>query len=632
MANWVISEGCTIDIHSKDQIVINRGKPIHLRRQCWDLLIALLEAKRHNRILTFDQIGWILWPNNGGWDAARKESFKKVLDEIRKAIGSDSISNTYGMGYSLTYEIEEREEFVPNSDWNEYYEKLWQNHYKGTVRDQVATGNVRELIDFFVLPSITTQNGKVVESPFSAQHFSKYLMAGSGFGKSTLLDILLLCNVVDNLLKFKPQSLSENTKEKNQKYRKLRESLFGVSDKRLFPVFINSDRANTQSYSSALELAEVYEMDCFKSMVSEANSNGTLLFLIDSIDEVESEKLVDYLKSINQLLSDYPKANVVFASRFLGKKSMPFAYDLLHIKELNLKDIKEITFSMLSQNEAEKLLERIYDNSYLRSLVKNPFMLMTILETKGERLIHHLLESIVNAIIDRRWEKHHYDISSEDIKLLLGFLACKFVFENKKEADISEIRQCFIKAGDNLKLHGASFDVPSQNIEYFLKTLSSQSGILNIVNVHHVEKYLFQDSLIMCWLAANYITKIINESTEIHDREGMRGIWANLNWFDSFLHSISARETYLSAFAVSALVMTLVMSSEVNGQDIQKSVLYFLVCRDATSLNEQEQLNICTGYKDLINNSFGENDITNRSNSDSLKLIQKMLSFHKEQT
>ena len=206
------------------------------------------------------------------------------------------------------------------------------------------------------------------------------------------------------------------------------------------------------------------------------------------------------------------------------------------------------------------------------------------------------------------------------------------MFENKNDADISEIRQCFIKAGDNLKLHGVSYDVPSQNIEYFLKTLSSQSGILNIVNQHHVEKYLFQDTLVMCWLAANYINKIINESSEIHDRDGMSGIWANIYWLDNFLRTISSRETYLSVSAVNVLVMTLVMSSEINGQDIQKSLLYFLVCRDATSLNEQEQLNICTGYRDIINNFFGENDITNRSSSDSLKLIHKMLDIHTSRT
>lgn len=513
----------------------------------------------------------------------------------------------------------------------EYCEKLWINHHKGIVRDHVATGNVRELIDFFVIPSITTASGKVVSMPFEGSKFSKFLMAGSGFGKSTLLDMLLLCNVAKKLFELRSSVLSSNSKNKIGEYNEISESLFGSSTSFWFPVFIHSDEANYQSYSSVLELAEANEVVGFESMVNEANRSGTLLFLIDSIDEVESDKINLYLNSINKMLSFYPNASIVFASRFLGKKTLPFDYELLHIRKLKMADIQKITFSMLSQNEANKLIAKLNRNTYMCSLAENPFMLMTILETKGDRLLHHLLESIVNAIIDRRWEKHHYDISSEDIKLLLGFLACKFVFENRKYADISEIRQCFLKAGDNLKLYGVSYDVPRQNIEYFLKTLSSQSGILNIVNQYHVEKYLFQDDLVMCWLAANYIIKIINESSEIHDREGLGGIWANIYWLDSFLRSISSKESFLSILAVNVLIMTLVMSSETNGQDIQKSVLYFLICRDATSLDEQEQLNIISGYRDLVNNSFGENDITNRSNSESLKLINKMLDAHRNQ-
>lgn len=629
MSSWVISDGCTIEEHSIEHNVINRGKSIHLRPMCWTLLVALLDAKKHNRILSYENIGNILWADDGGWDIGREESLKKVLREIRNAIGSDSIGNTYGTGYYLTYDI--KEAAVSHIDRSEYYEKLWLNHYKGTVRDHVATGNARELIDFFALPSITTPSGDAVSCPFSASRFSKLLMAGSGFGKSTLLDIVLLCNVIDNLNDIDSPVLSINSKEKIGEYRRLRESLFG-SSAAMFPVFIHSDRANANSYSSVLELAEANEIDCFYALVDEADHAGALLFLIDSIDEVESDNLVYYLDLIKKLLLNYPNANVVFASRFLGKQPFPFEYDLLHIKELTPLDIKKISLSMLSQNEANKLIKRFDQNIYLRSLAKNPFMLMTILETKGDRLVYHLLESIVNAIIDRRWDKHHYDISSEDIKLLLGFLACRFVFENKTCADISEIRQCFIKAGDNLKLHGVSYDVPSQNVEYFLKTLSSQSGILNIVNKYHVEKYLFQDTLIMCWLAANYINKIINESDEIHDRDGIKGIWANIYWIDSFLRSISSKETYLSASAVNVLVMTLVMSSETNGQDLQKSLLYFLICRDATSLNKEEQLNIYTGYRDIVDNSFGENDITNHPDSESVRLINKMLDSHTKQT
>ena len=172
MSIWAISDGCTIDENSIEHNVIRDGRPIHMRKQCWDLLIALLDAKKHGWILSFDAIGEVLWPNGGGWDDARKETLKKVLDPIKKAIGPDSISNTYGVGYYLTYNIKELP--VPHIGKNEYYEKIWKNHFKGTVRDHVATGNVRELIDFFVLPSITTSTGELVDTPFSGKNFSKF--------------------------------------------------------------------------------------------------------------------------------------------------------------------------------------------------------------------------------------------------------------------------------------------------------------------------------------------------------------------------------------------------------------------------------------------------------------------------
>jgi len=399
----------------------------------------------------------------------------------------------------------------------------------------------------------------------------------------------------------------------------------------MFPVFIHSDEANTRNFNNILELAEASDIESFVEMVNDANCNGTLLFLIDSIDEVESKKYYNYINAIKKMLADYPNASVVFASRFLGKK-LPFEYDLIHIKELKSNAINKIASSMLSKSETQRFITRLEKNEYYRSLAKNPFMLMTMLETKGDRLVHHLLESIVNAIIERRWNKRYYDISSEDLKLLLGFLACEFVFEDKSYAGISEIRQCFITAGDNLKLHGVSYDVPSKNIDYFLNTLSSQSGILNIDIKNHIEMYMFQDELIMCWLAANYINRIINESTDIHDREGINGIWANVYWIDNYIRSFSKDGKILSSDAVYVLVMLLVMSSETNGQDIQKSILYFLVCRDATSLHAQEQRNICNGYRDIVKNAFGVNDITNRQDSDSLKLIYKMLEAHTKES
>lgn len=626
MSKWILPNGCTIDEKSVNQEVICNGEAIHLRRKCWSLLIELLKAKRHRSILSYEGIGDILWYDDGGWDESRKGTLNKILREIRNAIGAENICNSSKIGYYLSCEVEEV--YSPCSDWREYYEQLWMGHTKGTVRDQVATGNVRELIDFFVLPTITARNNEVVATPFADSKFSKLLMAGSGFGKSALLSIILLCNLANELMASNSKALSTNSISKKGDYQKIFENLFGSSSKSFFPVFINSDKANTCPFESPLQLADASEMANFIEMVDEAYNAGMLLFLIDSIDEVDSDKLNHYLSSINKMLEKYKNANVVFASRFLGKRELPFQFDLLYIKELEMHEIKKITSCMLSEPEADKFICRLNQNRYLYSISKNPFMLMTILETKGERLLHHLLKSIVNAIIDRRWQKRQFDISSENIKLLLGFLACKFVFENKEKADISEVRQCFMKVGENLKMQNISYDESIQNIESFINALSSQSGILNIINEYHVEKCLFQDDLIMCWLAANYINELINESENIHEREGLGGIWSNVYWVDRFIRSVSSKELYLSSLAVNVLVLTLVMSSENKGKDIQKSILYFLICRDATSLNEEEHLNITLGYRDILGNVFGENDITNNKNSESLILINKMMNLN----
>ena len=53
-------------------------------------------------------------------------------------------------------------------------------------------------------------------------------------------------------------------------------------------------------------------------------------------------------------------------------------------------------------------------------------------------------------------------------------------------------------------------------------------------------------------------------------------------------------------------------------------ILYFLIYRDAISLDEQEQANIASGYRLIVDKSFGENNITNKD-GEALKLINKML-------
>lgn len=509
-----------------------------------------------------------------------------------------------------------------------YYEKIWRNHCKGEIRDIEGTGNVRELIDFFSIPFFENANESTIVKPFSDKNGVDFIIAGSGYGKSSILHIMVLCNTINALIESGSTVVSKNSKEKLQEYEKVRRSLFGDSMPILFPVFINSEIVNNKSYNSPLDLLEIDANDDFINMINEAYNKDELLFLIDSIDEVHSKNLNAYLLSIKKLLSEYQGAKFVMASRFLDERKFPFIYNTIYIKKLNESQIQNIAKAIRSEEHARIIIERYKNSYYFRLIAENPFMLMIILEKKEDSHLHFLLKLIVNAIIRQRWKKYNFKLKEDDIVLLLGFLACKYIFENFNHVGFHEIRQFFIKAEHNLKIYGVPYDFPSDNMSYFLETLSSQSGILNIYVHENREEYIFQDRLVKCWLAANYIDIVLNESNEINDRGGLKGIWKNVNWLDRFICSISANKPFLSEDAIISLVMALVINSEERGADIQKSIVYYLACRDAVSMDETERKSIKKGFKNILDDTFGENDITNLPTSQEVKLIERMLKTH----
>lgn len=632
MSCWVISGRYTIDENSVEHDIIKDGEPIHLTPKCWSFLIALLEAKKHGRALSYGSLFELLWDK---YEQTDEDSIHKLQTKINAVIGEKFIRRKNNSCYiSPDYDIQELSS--SGIEKKAYYEKLWQHHCKGSSDYRSEKAKEKELIDFFVLPTITEgiDSDKTVFAPFGGPKFTRFLTAGSGFGKSTLLDIALLCCIANELFASGSAVIGENGRKKSEEYKELQKSLFGSCKADLFPVFIPSHKANNGSYSSPLDLAEASETENFKELVDNAHSSGKLLFLIDSIDEVESDKMSRYLDGLGEMLSAYRNASVVFASRFAVSRILSFNADPLYIKELDLSGIKKIAFSILA-DEADGFIDRVQANPYLYPLIKNPFVLMvalnlTVKYPTGKFPLYTLLRAVVDEIIDLRWSRHNYNIPAEDMKLLLGFLACKFVFENKKYADISEIRRCFVNIKEELTLAGVDFNIPIRNIEFFLKTLSCQSGILNVVERDGIEQYLFQSDMVMCYLAAYYITHLIDCANSFIDGRGSPNEpKANRGWFDTFVLSVSPKEPRLSLYAVYAFVLALVILNN-QGQDVQKSILYFLIYRDAISLDEQEQANIASGYRLIVDKSFGENNITNKD-GEALKLINKMLFFQKLQ-
>ena len=104
MSSWIISEEYKVD-ENVPQTVFKNGTPVHIRAQCWTLLVELIKAKKHNRVLTYNAIAYAIWDEK--WDYDRKESLKIILRDLRRVIGSETIKSVKKAGYYLDCDLTE---------------------------------------------------------------------------------------------------------------------------------------------------------------------------------------------------------------------------------------------------------------------------------------------------------------------------------------------------------------------------------------------------------------------------------------------------------------------------------------------------------------------------------------------
>lgn len=515
-----------------------------------------------------------------------------------------------------------------------YYELLWHNHVRGTGN---ADDRTRELIDYYTVPefSLTDIDGNaetLICSPFHNLDHYVYITAGSGFGKTTLLEMALLASIYDTLVAANSAVVSDNSKSKKSDYAAIKKALFGENNNQYFPVFISSSTYNnTQTH--ILDLAETAPDVQFENMVKRAHRAGSLLFLIDSLDEVEYGEIHnEYIRKISTWLNGkdgYTRAKSILTSRFLGRNHRSFECTSIEIKELKPEAIQKIVQGKLSLNEASEFLGKLDKNPKMKSLAKNPFMLIKLMQpVRGEEsgTINGVLSRVIRDIVNRRWDRTGYADKAEDVLALLGYLACKFIFDwnrnEKKTVLIRDIRNTFKQAKENLTQYGYNMEINDDNLERFLHMLSSQSGILNVKLLDQLECFVFQDSLVMSWLASYYIIEVLTNTEEvvqIGERE--LDMWKNMMWINEFLYSFANGDCILSADAVTAILFAIVQWEDVGKPIVSRCLLYYLLFKDLISKDEKEKYAIMVGYQELLGNVYGSSQISTGSNDHYRKMI-----------
>ena len=634
MSIWHLNE--TYSFNDVNNCICSESTSTEISGYTLDFLRFLIKQNLMQHIPSDDEIIDAVWfpKNDKGYDYT---NISTLAGNIRKAMGNntDAIIRSNGK-FCINYDIGAAV----------YYKDIWEKHIRGSYN---PTSNFKDLIEYYVLPSQFTQGPEEKKTYFSDSKYRKLITAGSGFGKSSLLHIMLMCC----LTKKKESGLFLHGIDKTlkDKYNDFYTALFGSNGKSPFPVFIDSNNVNSKDYSTLLDLAdgnqaiksnslftgEEKQLDIFESMVNNAYAQGELLFLIDSIDEVNHSKLQDYLLFLEkELTQKYPDARAVIASRPLGDTELCFINDTVELNKLSSEDIKTLVeLSITDTKKASELYQHIQNDSLLYRLAENPFMLNVIIgHTPSDVKTWLYLEPIVNATVNRRWLKNNFDsniktIFNKNVVLLMfGKLACNTIFCDAGNRRITEDKIkasfCAAAAENNLK-------VQNEDIDNYLPVLSSQSGIIEAVTNNYVEEYVFQDELVRCWLAAYYIKHKFDNNyfrgKSGFDRYNNR---RNAYILDECITQMYNKELPLSENAVDVLIMLLVMYDENNNSFVETSILYYLITRDALSIDSSERAAIRAGYEKLIGNTFGVNSITNLKEGESAQLINRITNTDEE--
>ena len=513
-----------------------------------------------------------------------------------------------------------------------YFETLWQKYYLHKIRDYIPLDKAKEYVDVYVTPTFTDRNNKSISTPFKKKQFKKIITADSGIGKSALLHNIILTNIIAPLYHVNSSVLSENSCQKYEygNYEAIRYVLFGENTTSYFPVYIEARKANSaeiKELNGIQFLAEESDLDNFNQLLSEANQAGNLLFLIDAIDEIEQNKFGDFLEKITELEGQFKRASIIITSRFTGVKHIPQSFEKINLI-FDFSSTKEF-IEKLSIDNPNELINLLENNPHLREISQNPDIIQ-ILTKPEHRTLATCLTERVKQVIHLRQRGKESDISTKDMKKLLGFLACKFVFGQFDKATKEEVCKIFLDA----HVEGLS----SMTIEEYAKKLSSQSGILNIVIENSGDEYfVFQDKWVMCVLATNYLinyfySKSINfeESLENENVKLIRGFrdkeyQSNAFYIHRFIDGFFKWNGFLSKEAIKTLILTCVVKEDQDDLEIlPTSILYYLIFKHTTSTNKDEILNIVEGYDFLLENAFGENDIANNNNGESK--VYKMIS------
>ncbi len=238
--------------------------------------------------------------------------------------------------------------------------------------------------------------------------------------------------------------------------------------------------------------------------------NGTLLLLLDGLDEVNSSERPEVVQRIKDLIDQCSKCRVLITCRtqvYNGEFS-EVVNQTLEVEEFTDQQIQNFLqpwqSSMTSDKSVEQLLKNLHDRPRIMALARNPLMLTIIayLYTDTPFVLPHsrseFYQKSTELLLDQ-WHQEHNKFDAKYKKSVLRHLALYNQDSGKhQQTDRRSIDYLTVIAEVKRVLPSLNIDI--DKAEAFLKEIVERSGLL--LEIDGGERYQFAHLTLQEYFAA----------------------------------------------------------------------------------------------------------------------------------
>lgn len=404
---------------------------------------------------------------------------------------------------------------------------------KGRTRTYYYETTLHDVSEVFYPITLTNKddNSDVdinMSSLFDNNERHRYIISGQiGTGKSLLARKL----AVEAASKYSEYGIIPLLFDLNMFY-ETDESLFDLLKKE-YQSYIPDDEPNLAETMASLVGHSDFLNYCKK---------GSLLLLLDGLDEIPSELKESFLTKLNDFLRSYGNNTIIIFSRPTGKFLEFESFNVLHIKLLSEKQVSEMIDQFVGPYDRKEkeifkknVLERYNYLLWANELFANPLFL-SILSSKFRKLPYHYqnislrfsIEDFIRYVTcEDQSNQHPRPIKRGDVSLMLRdelSLFCNYLVTNNIVSfDVDVVAEYQLKTG--------IYQGPAED---FIDDMCKAYGLIKFVD----GQYTFIDDLIVEYFYSkyvfendNYLTSVTStlEQSRYYSRDNILDILFDLN-------------------------------------------------------------------------------------------------------